>query len=172
MCTHASSIPRSGRSHRGGQPTPMFLPGESHGQRNLVGYIVHGVTESLTQLKRLSMYAGTHMHPPWNCERVQNFMFCKEVFYNSKTQNPTNINQWCIRISLKKKKEKKRILSYRVAIALILFPIILKIIPKGIPAVTLGLEGVAVTQAIRKSLSHWSPGSCSLQASLPSLLQQ
>ena len=50
--------------------------------------------------------------------------------------------------------KKKRILSYRVAIALVLFPIILKIIPKGIPAVTLGLEGVAVTQAIRKSLSH------------------
>ena len=26
------------------QPTPMFLPGISHGQRNLVGYIVHGVS--------------------------------------------------------------------------------------------------------------------------------
>jgi len=24
------------------QPSPVFLPGESHGQRNLVGYIVHG----------------------------------------------------------------------------------------------------------------------------------
>ena len=23
---------------RGGQPTPVFLPGESHGQRSLVGY--------------------------------------------------------------------------------------------------------------------------------------
>ena len=27
------------------QPTPAFLPGESHGQRSLVGYTVHGVTE-------------------------------------------------------------------------------------------------------------------------------
>ena len=28
------------------QPIPVFLPRESHGQRSLVGYIVHGVTES------------------------------------------------------------------------------------------------------------------------------
>ena len=27
--------------------TPVFLPGEFHGQRNLVGYIVHGSTGSL-----------------------------------------------------------------------------------------------------------------------------
>ena len=33
-------IPVSGRSAGGrkGQPTLMFLPGESHGQRSLVGY--------------------------------------------------------------------------------------------------------------------------------------
>ena len=31
------------------QPTPVFLPGESHGQRSLVG-TVHEVTKSLTQL--------------------------------------------------------------------------------------------------------------------------
>ena len=36
-----SSIPGSGRSPGGGkwQPTPVFLPGEFHGQRRLVGYI-------------------------------------------------------------------------------------------------------------------------------------
>ena len=35
-----SSIHDSGRSPRGGhwQPTPVFLPGDSHGQRSLVGY--------------------------------------------------------------------------------------------------------------------------------------
>ena len=35
------SIPGLGRSPRGGngkQPTPVFLPGKSHGQRSLVGY--------------------------------------------------------------------------------------------------------------------------------------
>jgi len=31
------SIPVSGRSP-GDQPTPVFLPGESHGQRSLAGY--------------------------------------------------------------------------------------------------------------------------------------
>ena len=35
------------------EPTPVFLPGESHGQRNLVA-IVHSVAKSTTQLKRLS----------------------------------------------------------------------------------------------------------------------
>jgi len=25
------------------QPTPVFLPGESHGQRSLIGYTVHGI---------------------------------------------------------------------------------------------------------------------------------
>ena len=36
----AGSIPGSGGSPggRAWQPTPVFLPGECHGQRNLVGY--------------------------------------------------------------------------------------------------------------------------------------
>ena len=33
------------------QPTSVFLPGESHGQRSLAGYIAHGVTKSQTRLK-------------------------------------------------------------------------------------------------------------------------
>ena len=33
-----------------GQPTPVFLPGESYGQRSLAGYTVHGVAKSRTQL--------------------------------------------------------------------------------------------------------------------------
>ena len=37
---HAGSIPGSVRYPGGGkwQPTPVFLPGESHGQRSLAGY--------------------------------------------------------------------------------------------------------------------------------------
>ena len=31
--------------------TPAFLCGESHGQRNLVGYTVHGITESNTTMR-------------------------------------------------------------------------------------------------------------------------
>ena len=47
-------IPGSGRSPREGwQPTPVFLPGESHGQRSLVGHSLWGhkeldTTEQLT----------------------------------------------------------------------------------------------------------------------------
>ena len=51
------SIPASGRSprRRKWQSTPVFLPGESHGQRSRLG-TVHGVTKSQAQLKRLSMH--------------------------------------------------------------------------------------------------------------------
>ena len=38
------------------QPTPKFLPGEFHGQRSLVGYTVHGVTKSWTQLSLSTPY--------------------------------------------------------------------------------------------------------------------
>ena len=45
------SIPESGRSpgEGNGNPTPVFLPGKSHGQRSLVGYS-HGVAKSQTRL--------------------------------------------------------------------------------------------------------------------------
>ena len=39
------SIPGSGRAR---QPAPVVLPGESHGQRSLVGYSSQGCTESDT----------------------------------------------------------------------------------------------------------------------------
>ena len=29
------------------QPTPVFSPGQSHGQRGLTGYLVHGVTKGM-----------------------------------------------------------------------------------------------------------------------------
>ena len=42
---------------RAWQPTPVLLPGESHGRRGLVGYNLWGRKESQTWLKRLSMHA-------------------------------------------------------------------------------------------------------------------
>ena len=42
-----------------GRASQVFLPGESPGQRSLVGYPVHRVTKSRTRLKRLS---HTHAH--------------------------------------------------------------------------------------------------------------
>ena len=38
------------------QPTPVFLPGRSHGQRSLTGYIVHGVTKSLDTTEHTLLY--------------------------------------------------------------------------------------------------------------------
>ena len=35
---------------KGMATTLVFLPGKSHGQRSLAGYIVHGVTKSRTRL--------------------------------------------------------------------------------------------------------------------------
>ena len=43
----ASLIPGSGRSPGGGHSN-LLLPGESHGQRNLVGYSPQGHTQSDT----------------------------------------------------------------------------------------------------------------------------
>ena len=59
-----SLIPGSGRSSgevNGWQPTPVFLPGESHGQRSLAGYSPW-VTKSQTRLKRLISHTDTHTH--------------------------------------------------------------------------------------------------------------
>ena len=45
---------------RAGQPTPVFLPGESHGQRSLAGYSPQG-SHSWTRLKHLSTEASTQL---------------------------------------------------------------------------------------------------------------
>ena len=44
----AGSIPWKISWRRKWQPTPVFLPGKSHGQRNLLGYSPHGHKESDT----------------------------------------------------------------------------------------------------------------------------
>ena len=51
------SIPDPGRSPKEGNwlPTPVFLPGEVHGKRNLVGYSPWG-------LKRVEYNAVTKLH--------------------------------------------------------------------------------------------------------------
>ena len=49
---------RETRGRRQWQPTPVFLPGESHGQRSVVGYSPWGHKESDTT-EQLSMHAYT-----------------------------------------------------------------------------------------------------------------
>ena len=51
-----------GKKKKKWQPTLVFLPGESLGQRSLVGYTVYRVTKSQTQLKQLSMHAHRQKH--------------------------------------------------------------------------------------------------------------
>ena len=51
--TQVWSLGREDPLEKGWQPTPVFLPGESHGQRSLVGYSLWGrkeldMTEQLT----------------------------------------------------------------------------------------------------------------------------
>ena len=55
------------------QPTPVFLPGESHGQRSLVGYS-HGAAKSQTQLSDKHLHF--HFSRKWRgkpCSWVGNF---------------------------------------------------------------------------------------------------
>ena len=59
------------------QPTPVFLPGKSHGQRSQVGYI-HGVTKSQTQL---SARTHTHTHTHVNIKTLA----LKKIYYFKKT---------------------------------------------------------------------------------------
>ena len=55
------------------QPTPVFLPGEPHGQRNLAGYSLWGrkeldTTEQLTHThtQHTHTYIYIHIHTLWN----------------------------------------------------------------------------------------------------------
>ena len=47
------------------QPTPVFLPGESHGRRSLVGYSPRGLKE-LNMTERLH-FTHSHFKPPLPC---------------------------------------------------------------------------------------------------------
>ena len=47
---------------RAPQPTPIFLPGEFHEQRSLVGYQSIGSQKSQTWLRQLSTHTHTHTH--------------------------------------------------------------------------------------------------------------
>ena len=54
-------VPESGRSWwRQWQPTPVFLSGESHGQRSLVGYSPWG-HKKMDTTERLSMHMHTYL---------------------------------------------------------------------------------------------------------------
>ena len=45
------------------QPTPVFWPGKSHGQRSLAGYSPLGRKELDTAERLTHIYENTHMYP-------------------------------------------------------------------------------------------------------------
>ena len=49
---------------RAWQPTPVFLPGEFHGQRNLVGYSPPGVAKTRTRLTNAHTHTQKRVHFP------------------------------------------------------------------------------------------------------------
>ena len=76
------------------QPTPVFLPGESRGQRSQVGYS-HKVTKSWTWLKWLSMHA--HILPYknlYNCHSQKLFQVYELKFCFPLCFEPFNEEQW------------------------------------------------------------------------------
>ena len=74
------SVPLSGKIpwRRKGQPTPVFLPGEFHGQRSLAGCSLWGskrVDHDLaTKQEKFSFHCQCHWrHHLWCCQRVVSF---------------------------------------------------------------------------------------------------
>ena len=79
------SVPGSGRSPGGRdwQPTPVFLPGESHEQRSLVGYSPQGHKE--LDMTEVSEHA--HMH---TTSTLQSLPPCsaKSLIFTAKQEHP------------------------------------------------------------------------------------
>ena len=48
------------------QPTPVFLPGESHGQRSLVGYSPQGCKQPDTTVMTVCVLTVAHQAPLWD----------------------------------------------------------------------------------------------------------
>jgi len=91
------------------QPTPVFLPGKSHEQRSLVGYIPWGRRESNTteQLHFLSFFHIYWVHTLWSISSVQSSvvsylwdpMDCSTpgipVHHQVPSSNSCPSSQWC-----------------------------------------------------------------------------
>ena len=98
---------------RAWQPTPVFLPGESHGQRSLVGYSPSGRTESdMTEVTKQQQHLKSSFPSSFL------FLFCLSLSfikgqvmqeYNSKWLNlSANCFQVLISLSIFKQKMKKK----------------------------------------------------------------
>ena len=80
---------------RAGQPTPVFLPGESHGQRSLAGYSPWGCKESA----RTEATEPKLMH---KCSHFTQVIWHKEACLRSSYMGlePTQCNSWLAHLIL------------------------------------------------------------------------
>ena len=83
----AGSVSGSGRSpwRRKWQPTPIFLPGKSQGQRSLAGYSPRG-------RKQLDKSECTHTHT--RTQRINFSILQASRYYQKKYCSPAR-KQWC-----------------------------------------------------------------------------
>ena len=79
-CKRLRFYPRVGKIlwRRKWKPTPVFLPGESHGQRSLVGYSPWGCKE-LDTTELLSAYTYTHTHTNTHSHIFSNISNLKRI---------------------------------------------------------------------------------------------
>ena len=85
------------------QPTPVFLPGESHGQRSLVGYTVHGVAQSRDTTEPLTLSLSGNEDPA-----------CCTVQPKSKTDRQISVSKDSLFLSQRNKlKDSKKVLDYK-----------------------------------------------------------
>ena len=71
--------------------TPVFLPGESHGQRSLVGHSPRGHKES-DMTERLSAHRHKHTHTPLHIYLLRKCLFrCSAHFGGRKQWHPTPV---------------------------------------------------------------------------------
>ena len=74
-----ASIPEDPLGRRKWQPTPVFLPGESHGWRSLVGYSPRGRKESDTTER-------FHLTSPHQCRRYRFNSWVEKIPWRRKWQ--------------------------------------------------------------------------------------
>ena len=73
---------------KGWQPTPVFLPGESHGQRSLVGYSPWGFKEP-----DMTRQLSTHTHTTNKSHNQNMHLECQQIS-KKKTYNPIKNGKW------------------------------------------------------------------------------
>ena len=86
---------------RAWQPTPVFLPGEPHGQRSLAGY-THGITESDTKKQLSSSHSMTQLRvqrfPLLNASRAEGKRGGEEAGSSKEATKRRELSGWVVSV--------------------------------------------------------------------------